>query len=108
MMWWSAKNFCQGLGKTLVDISDYKCAHSICAKGCDGIKGYCHANTSTALNTADSSNVSDNSQAMKEAFGGSYGWTNTDYNSCISYGIYFGGIANFNYRNNGAGHAVCK
>lgn len=108
MMWWGAKNFCQALGKTLINVSDYDCAHSICPKGCNGLTGYCHADTSTPLGTNDSSNISAKFLAMKMAFGSSYVWTNTDYNSCISYGAYFGGQINFNYRNNGAGHAVCK
>ena len=108
MMWWSAKNFCQALGTTLVSVSDYGCAHSICSKGCDAIKGYCHADTSTPVGSVDSSNISVISQVMKAAYGGSYGWTNTDYNSCISYGLYLGGIVNFNYRTNNAGIAVCK
>ena len=94
MTWWSSKNFCQALGKTLVDVSDFECAHSICQSGCVAKYGYCQADTSGIVYRYSSSNISAKVEAMYDAYGRDYGsWTNTDYNSS--------GIAYFVSFNNG-------
>ena len=115
MNWWTAVNFCQALGKKLVDISDYGCAHTICASGCDGKWGYCHTDPSISV-TSSSAPISPNIVEMKEAYG-SYNdtWTNTDYNTCnvytvdidIGYVNYtLGFLVNFSRKYNS--YAVCK
>ncbi len=86
MTWWSANNFCQAIGKTLVLLSDY---------GCSASEGNCNSATVKAMKTAYTSY--------------SYGWTNTDRTSCTGYSIHFGDervISTSLYC--GAWCAVCK
>ena len=106
--WLSAKNFCQALGKTMVELSDYECAHSFCPSGCDATEGYCHADTSTDVSVSNSSNLSVNLIAMIRSYGYVHTWTNTDYNTCRAYfvnthitNVYAHGKGNKYY-------AVCK
>ena len=109
MYWWSAKNFCQALGKTLVEVSDYGCAHTICLSGCNGTEGYCRADTSIGLTSFTSENLSANIIAMQNAYGASgRGWMNTDYNSCDSYAVSFiTGYVNHDYQDSDY-NAICK
>ncbi len=108
MMWWSAKNFCQSLGKTLVEVSDYGCAHTICPSGCNSTWGYCHADTSMGVTSSSTTNISANVAAMKAAYGSSYGWTNTDYNSCNAYSVYFVNGNVYDTHRTNSDFAVCK
>lgn len=109
MRWWSAKNFCEALGKTMVSVSDYECVHSICPSGCNGAWGYCHADTSMGLTSGSTSNISANVAVIKAAYGSYVGWTNTDYNSCYANGVYFSnGIVNTPYLRYNSIYAVCK
>ena len=104
MCWWSAVNFCEALGKALVEVSDYGCAHSI-----NSAEGYCHADTSIDVTSSSTSNVSANVVAMKAAYGNYNCWTNTDYNSCYAYLVLFnGGYVKAHIRNHGGYHAACK
>ena len=113
MRWWSSNNFCQALGKTLVELSDYGCAHSFCASGCDLTKGYCHASADQSPSTTAKNDRTPIMQAMYDAYylsgainGGN---TNTDYNSCKSYTISFdtGAVHNDGLRF-GSSYAICK
>ena len=106
MLWWSVKHFCQALGKTLVEVSDYDCAHNINELGG---KGYCHANNLVNADVVDMSNISDIVIAMKKAYGNTWTWTNTDYNSCRMFHINFEkGYVPHYYRNDIGNYAVCK
>ncbi len=108
-MWWSAQNFCQALGKTLVSLSDYGCVHTFCASGCNGTWGYCHADTSTAVDSYNDANVSENITAMKEAYGSITAWTNTDYGSCRPYYVNFDkGVVDYDVSVLPPVYAVCK
>lgn len=89
MMWWSALNFCQTLGKTLVEISDYGCAHTICPSGCNAKTGFCHADTSMKVSSGSAYNISANVASMKAAYDQVTSWTNTDSTSCAAYNIAF-------------------
>ena len=71
MGWWAAKNFCQALGKTMVSLSDFNCAHSFT----DYPYGFCHANTTTAKDKYEETNVSPIVENMISAYGNSSGWT---------------------------------
>ena len=100
MTWWSANNFCQALGKKLADVSDYDCAHKICTNDCDAKTGFCHANTSLSVSSSSSSNISTIMNALKKAYSSTYGWTNTVYNGCNQYFVYFPtGYVYYNGRN---------
>ena len=81
----------------------------ICPSGCNATYGYCHADTSTSISSHNVSNVAVNILAMKTAYGGIYGWTNTDYNLCTGYSVYLerGQIASY-HRHGNRDSAVCK
>ena len=110
MMWWTANHFCQALGKTMVDVSDYGCAHTICASGCSATNGYCHETTATSVGTPDTNNRAKRVEEMALAYGGYLGWTNTDYNSCRIYRMDFpsGGTHTGNDRLHLDYHPICK
>ena len=108
MYWWSANHFCQALDKTLVEVSDYACAHTICPSGCNAKIGYCHVDTSMSVTASSTSNISAIVRAMKLAYGSSYNWMNTDYTSCNAYIIYtYQGYIHNNLRYDRR-FAVCK
>ncbi len=113
MTWWNANNFCEALGTTLVEVSDYACAHSICPSGCDATYGYCHADPSQSVTLSFATNDrTAKLQAMYEAYGSniSYGWTNTDTDDlCYAYNVSFyqGGMFN-GLRYSSVVNAVCK
>ncbi len=108
MMWWGAKNFCQALKKTLVEVNDFECAHSICRSGCTAKSGYCHEDTSISVSTKSSTNISPVMQELKKAFSSTYGWTNSSYTSCNPYFVYF--FEGYIYTNgpNRTHPAICK
>ena len=83
MNWWSAKNFCQALGKTMASLSDWGCAHTFCKSGCDAKQGYCQASSESGTNDA-SAQRSSVVISMKTTYGtiGTAGWVNTAYDSC--------------------------
>ena len=113
MKWWSANNFCQALGKTLVELSDFGCAHSFCASGCDLTWGYCHASADQSPSTTAKNDRTPIMQAMYDAYylSGAIngGDTNTDYNSCKSYTINFDtGAVNNDGLRFGSSYAICK
>ena len=109
MRWWSAKNFCEALGKTLVSVGDYGCAHSICPSGCSATWGYCHATASQSVTSSATNDRAAKVQAMYDAYGNlGYTWTNTDYSSCEAYCVdFYDGYVDGYGRGNGR-YAVCK
>ena len=108
MMWWSADNFCLALGKTLVEVGDYSCAHSFCQNGCDATEGYCHADTSTDVNVSNSSNLSANLIAIISAYGYVHTWTNTEYSSCRTYFVNTHNTNVYAHAKGNKYRAVCK
>ena len=107
--WWSAKYFCEALGKTLVELSDYECAHTFCPSGCDAVDGYCRSTKSHSVSYTPTINRSAIVEAMFNAYHGHYSWTNTDYNSCKAYivGLAVSSAGPFNIEIN-RNRAFCK
>ena len=98
MKWWSAKNFCEALNKTMVEVSDYGCEKSY---GSGTGSGHCY----TAGTTSKTANV----QAMQGAYGTTeLSWTNTDYSSCNVHclNFYRGNVTN--HEKNSNSYAICK
>ena len=90
MTWWAAKNFCEALGKTLVDVNDYGCTTSFT----DGKakNGWCHSSV-TQLKAYKI-------MQMEEAYmSNTQPWTNTSYDNCKAYTVLFGGGPSGNYDN---------
>ena len=87
MTYQSAQRLCQVLRKNMISVEDLKCAHRICASGCDAKRGYCHRDTSTDVSIASSSNISSVVSEIKKAYASwsRYSWTNTKYDSCHTY-----------------------
>ncbi len=86
MDWRSAKNFCQALGKTMVSLSDFGCAHTFCRSGCDSEGGYCQASSESSRTDANAQKSSV-MESMINAYGNKImgGWTDTDHSSCVVY-----------------------
>ena len=88
MIWWSAVHFCQALGKSLVEVSDYGCAKTFCLSGCNATNGMCYTDTS-------SSNITVSVSTMRAAYGLAiqaeqghmWTWINTDFDACSAYHI---------------------
>ena len=110
MNWWSANHFCQAQGMKMVQISDYDCAHTICAsKSCNGKHGYCHANKNVAVGTHDATNIADSMVKMYNAYDKmtALSWTDRHFNNCMSYSVIFSS-GNVSYRRiDQTHHAVC-
>ena len=105
---WTAINFCEALGKTLVELSDYSCAHTICPSGCDGSTGYCHASSSQSVASSAENDRADVVQEMYEAYGNVWGWMNTDRNNTNMYIIHFLDGYTAGHICAGWSNAVCK
>lgn len=110
MNWWSANHFCQAQGMKMVKISDYGCAHTICASNsCNGKNGYCHADKKVGVGTQDATNVADSMVKMYNAYDKmtALSWTDTHFNNCMSYSVSFS-AGNVSYRRiDQKIHAVC-
>ncbi len=79
MMWWSAKLFCQALGKNLVSVRDFGCAGSF--DDGERVKN-CYKSGTT--------NLPSDFVAIKESYGSDlYVWTDTDFDSCENYIVEF-------------------
>ena len=95
----------------MVEVTDYNCAHTICANNkCNGKSGYCHANKNTAVGTYDENNIADFIVKMYYRYNqiSDNTWTNTHFDSCMSYTPNFSG-GHISYRRiDQKVYAVCK
>ena len=99
MYWWSAKNFCESLGESLTEVSDYDCTTpTICASGCDAVTGFCRTEN----------NLPENIVVLQKAYEQFWFWTNTDYDDCNAYNIStVYGYVNY-LRDSNLGGVICK
>ena len=95
MFWWSAKNFCQALGTTLVDDVDYNCSAPI---------------VDNLACTSDVDSYSVHVKSMIQSYSLKYGggWTDTSYDSCMVIVMDWLGGAIRRYNKTDPKYAVCK
>ena len=104
MNWWSAQNYCQAIGGSMVTVADFGCGYDYVGAG---QWGYCNTDTTTSSSGTRSANM----VAFQTAFDESdrY-WTSDSYNACNAYYVgldtgnvhYYGRHYSYNY------YALCR
>ena len=104
LTWQSAKNLCSALGKSMVSLTDWQCAHKICrtGSGCE-----CKDNCS-CRKVKDKTGVSDIITQMA-GYSSFNGWVTNSYSSCYYYSLNkSGGYVGSAEKTKMTRHAICK